>query len=78
MGVSADSELRSFSFSARAAQGPDPETCGIGRNQPAERIFANPDGKHAWKEYRGIKEIPELENDLESSFSSGLVATGMC
>ena len=53
-----------FAVSALAAQGPDPETCGISRSQPAERIFANPDRKHAWREYRSVKEVPELENDF--------------
>ncbi len=52
-----------FAVSALAAQGPDPETCGISRTQPAERIFANSDRKHSWREYRSIKEVPELEND---------------
>ena len=53
-----------FAVSALASQGPDPETCGISRSQPAERIFANSDRKHAWREYRCIKEVPELENDF--------------
>jgi hypothetical protein len=53
-----------FAVSVLAAQGPDPETCGISRSQPAERILANPDRKHPWREYRTIKEVPELENDF--------------
>jgi hypothetical protein len=53
-----------FALSALAAQGPNPETCGISRSQPAERIFANTDRKQGWREYRSAKEVPELENDF--------------
>jgi hypothetical protein len=48
---------------ARAAQSPTGQRCGIDQHQPAQRIFANPDGKHGWREYRSVKDVPELENN---------------
>jgi hypothetical protein len=35
--------------------------CGVDPDQSAARIFANPDGKHGWREYRAVKDVPELE-----------------
>lgn len=35
--------------------------CGVYQDQPPQRIFADPDGKHDWREYPGLKSIPELE-----------------
>ncbi len=35
--------------------------CGVDPEQSAARIFANPDGKHGWREYRNVKDVPELE-----------------
>jgi hypothetical protein len=40
------------------------ERCGIGEEKPAQGIFADPDGKHGWHEYRNVKDIPELEQGL--------------
>jgi hypothetical protein len=48
---------------ARAAQSPTAQKCGIDQHQPAQHIFANPDGKLGWREYRSVKDVPELENN---------------
>jgi hypothetical protein len=48
---------------ALAAQSPTAQKCGIDQRQPAQRIFANPDGKHGWREYLSVKNVPELENN---------------
>jgi hypothetical protein len=34
--------------------------CGIDPEKSAARIFANPDGTHGWREYRNVKDVPEL------------------
>ena len=39
------------------------ERCGADQKKPAERIFANADGKSGWREYRSATEIPELQLD---------------
>ena len=53
----------------RAAQSSTARRCGVDQHQPAQRIFANPDGKHGWREYPSVEEVPELENDAgESAF----------
>jgi hypothetical protein len=45
------------------------QRCGVDQHQPAQRIFANPDRKHGWREYPSVKDVPELENDAgESAF----------
>jgi hypothetical protein len=48
---------------ARAAQRPTAQRCGVDQRLPAQRIFADPDGKHGWREYRSVKDVPELDND---------------
>jgi hypothetical protein len=48
---------------ASAAQSPTAQRCGADQRQPAQRIFANPDGKLGWREYRSVKDVPELENN---------------
>jgi hypothetical protein len=53
-----------FGVDANAAQRWSTKICGADQSQPAGRIFAEPDRKHNWREYRGVKEIPELENDF--------------
>lgn len=40
------------------------ERCGIDEEKPAQKVFADPDGKHGWHEYRNVKDIPELELGL--------------
>ena len=37
------------------------QQCGVDQNRPAQRIFADPDGKHGWREYRNLKDVPEIE-----------------
>jgi hypothetical protein len=44
-----------------AAQSVTAKKCGVDQKQPAQRIFADPDGKHGWREYRTVEEVPELE-----------------
>jgi hypothetical protein len=39
------------------------QRCGVDQKQTPQRVFANPDGKVGWQEYRTLKEIPELSND---------------
>jgi hypothetical protein len=47
--------------SARVAKSSTALRCGVDPEQPASRIFADPDGKHGWREYRNVKDVPELE-----------------
>jgi hypothetical protein len=47
----------------RANQNPTAERCGVDQNQPAQHIFANPDGKRGWREYANGNDVPELELD---------------
>jgi hypothetical protein len=35
--------------------------CGVYQDQPPQRTFADPGGKRDWREYPGLKDIPELE-----------------
>src|SRR5437667_9526564 len=35
--------------------------CGVKQDQLAQRIFADPDGKHGWHEYRRLTDVPQLE-----------------
>lgn len=39
------------------------QECDVNPDQPAQRVFADPDGKHGWREYGSVKHLPELEND---------------
>jgi hypothetical protein len=39
------------------------QRCGVEQNQMPQRVFADPQGKGNWKEYRTLKEVPELTND---------------
>ena len=36
--------------------------CGIDENQPPLRTFANPEGKNTWREYRSVKDAPEIQS----------------
>jgi hypothetical protein len=47
--------------SARVVNSSTALRCGIDPEKPAVQIFANPDGKHGWREYRNVKDVPELE-----------------
>jgi hypothetical protein len=37
------------------------QRCGVDQDEPAQRIFADPDGKHGWREFQQITDVPELE-----------------
>ncbi|SRR5579871_1187285 len=37
------------------------ERCGVHQDRPAQRIFADPDGKKGWHEYRHLTDVPALE-----------------
>ncbi|SRR5579871_538672 len=43
------------------------EQCGVDLKQPAQKIFANPNGKKVWKEYKTVKDIPEISNGYGST-----------
>lgn len=43
------------------------EHCGVDMNQPAQKIFADYDGKAGWREYGSVKDIPELDNGFGSA-----------
>jgi hypothetical protein len=60
---------------ARAGAATQNETwqrCGVAQNQTPQRVFADPDGKGDWKEYRTLQEVPQLAND--SGEYAGLIA----
>ena len=42
------------------------DRCGVNREQPPARIFADSDGK-GWREYKTVKEIPELQLNTGSA-----------
>jgi hypothetical protein len=37
------------------------QRCGVDTQAPSRRFFANPNGKLGWREYRSVREVPELE-----------------
>jgi hypothetical protein len=49
------------STSASAVGSSAARLCGVDMKKAAGRIFANPDGKHGWREYRTVKDVPEVE-----------------
>jgi len=49
------------STSAIAVESSTALRCGVDPEQSAARIFADPDGKRGWREYRNVKDVPELE-----------------
>ncbi len=53
--------LFSLATSARAVENSTALRCGVDPKQSAARIFADPDGKHGWREYRNVRDVPELE-----------------
>ena len=53
--------LAAFGGVARATQNATAQRCNIDQSQPAQRIFANPDGKQGWREYASAKDVPELQ-----------------
>ena len=46
---------------ARVVESSTALRCGVDPGQSPARIFANPDGKHGWREYRNVKDVPELD-----------------
>lgn len=42
-------------------ESPTAQQCGVEQNRLAQRIFADPDGEHGWREYRSVKDAPELQ-----------------
>jgi len=49
--------------SSGTGQSATAQRCGVDLENPAQRFFANPDGKQGWHEYRSVREVPELAND---------------
>jgi hypothetical protein len=47
--------------SARVVKSSTALRCGVDPEQLATRAFANSDGKHGWREYRSVKDVPELQ-----------------
>ena len=37
------------------------QQCGVDQDRPAQRLFADPNGKDAWREYQSTKDVPEVE-----------------
>jgi hypothetical protein len=37
------------------------QRCGVDQDEPAQRIFADPDGKPGWREFQHLTDVPELE-----------------
>jgi hypothetical protein len=35
--------------------------CGVDQDQPAQRIFADPEGKNTWREFKKLKDLPEIQ-----------------
>ncbi|MEQ1354606.1 MAG: hypothetical protein ABLT11_11345 [Candidatus Acidiferrum sp.] len=35
--------------------------CGVDADQPAQRIFADPEGKNAWREFKKLKDVTEIQ-----------------
>ncbi len=50
-----------ISAHAGTVKSPTAQLCEVEQDRPAQRIFADPDGKHGWSEYRSVKAVPELE-----------------
>jgi len=50
-----------ISSSAGTVKSSTAQRCGVDQDRPAQRIFADPDGKLGWHEYRSVKDVPELE-----------------
>jgi hypothetical protein len=46
---------------ASTGRTPTAQRCGVDQDQPAQDIFADPDSKNGWHEYRNMKDVPELE-----------------
>jgi hypothetical protein len=50
-----------ISAHASTVKSPTAQQCEVEQDRPAQRIFADPDGKHGWSEYRSVKDVPELQ-----------------
>jgi hypothetical protein len=46
---------------AGTVKSPTAQRCGVDQDRRAQRLFADPDDKHGWQEYRSVKDVPELE-----------------
>jgi hypothetical protein len=44
-----------ISAHASTVKSPTAQQCEVEQDRPAQRIFADPDGKHGWSEYRRVK-----------------------
>ena len=55
--------VMALSMSLPAGQSATALQCGVDQTRKAQRLFADPNGKNEWKEYRNIDAIPELSND---------------
>jgi hypothetical protein len=55
---------------ASAGNSKTAQRCGVDQAQPARRVFANSVGKHRWREYRSVSDVPEL--DLDGGASANL------
>ena len=53
--------IQASNTSAHVVQSSTALRCGVDPEQLAARIFANPDGKHGWREFRNVKDVPVLE-----------------
>ncbi len=54
--------ILALSIDARAARNPGTE-CGVAQKRPAQRVFVDLGDKHGWREYRSLKDLPELQPD---------------
>jgi hypothetical protein len=36
--------------------------CGVDEDRPAQRTFADPEGKNAWREFKKLKDVPEIQS----------------
>jgi len=36
--------------------------CGVDTDQPAQRIVADPEGNHVWREFKRLKDVPEIQS----------------
>jgi hypothetical protein len=45
------------------------QLCGVDESKPSARVFADPDGKDGWHEYRTARDVPEMTPSF-SDFAS--------
>jgi hypothetical protein len=51
-----------ISTGAATSKNPTAQQCGVDQDRPAQRIFADPDGKRGWHEYQTVSDVPELDS----------------